>query len=461
MPSSEAPSFTLPAFYGSSATTLTVGEGRLARPKFRYTASLSIGYDDNIFQTPNDPQGVPDQEVQVLVDPGTPPTVEIVPIFVDTIRIGQGGIRIPVRQVVGFREVVTPGTDPVIENQVIPGTPPAERQDSLVTKAGLGFDVQLYSPRSLFTFDIHANADHFWDRPGPKQTDYNGGVTFSFLYRFTPRMQFTAQINAAYLSQPDLARINTPQEQGGGAYINSNAKLDLSYRWTPRLTSVASVSSNALLFQETAEESGNYSETIFGTELRYLWSPRMTVLGEVRYSTITYDQDPTRDSTTAYVLLGLETRLSARFSGTLRLGQSVRTFEQSGQRAMTPYMETSIAYKTGPTSVLNWNTRFGFEEPASAMDERLVFRSGLSYAQAFSPRLSGQASLNFLHDITTTEGAEEESVQDTIDGTLRLEYSVTKRFTLNSTYTYTTLITNQKLRDYYRSRLFIGGEYTF
>jgi hypothetical protein len=42
------------------------GEGRLARPKFRYTGSVSFGYDDNILQTPTNSPGTPDTVVTVV-----------------------------------------------------------------------------------------------------------------------------------------------------------------------------------------------------------------------------------------------------------------------------------------------------------------------------------------------------------------------------------------------------------
>lgn len=463
VPDAAPPSFTLPGFYGASSTSLTAGEGRLARPRFRYTVSVSSGYDDNTLQTPTKSEGTPAIFQDVLVDPGTPATLQEVPVFSTIITIGQGGLIIPVTVQTGTRLQVIPGTDPKFRRVLVQeATPKQERSGSAVTRGSAGFDLQLFSSRALFTFDLNVGADHYWTRPTRKQTDYNGAVVFSFLYRVTPRLQFTAQLNAAYLTQPDLSRINTPQDQSGGAYINSNAKLDLSYRWSPRFSTVTSLSDNALLYQDKLQQAGDYNEIVVGNEFRYLTSPRLTLLAEARYSSTTYDQDQTRDSTAIFLLLGAEAQFSRRFSGSLRLGESLQTFTEMNETSTTPYLEGSVGFRLGPTSVVNLNTRFGFEAPSTAGTESLVYRIGLSYSQAFSPRLSGGASANYLHNTTSTIGADTtEDVTNTYDLNLQLNYLVTRDFSLNANYSFTTLISEQGFRDYYRSRFFLGGSYTF
>jgi hypothetical protein len=445
---SSAPSFTLPGFYGSSATTYTAGQGRLARPRFRYRAELAVGYDDNALQTPS--QLSPEQRLQISLP--TPPTLE--PIIENRIRIGQGGVVQVVPVVVGFREV----KGKPAKFQTIA---PQKRTGSIFSRGSFGLDIQLFSPRSLFTFDLNGNVDHYLNRPGLDQTEYNAGVALSYLYRITPRMQTTAQFSAAYLTQPDYSRINTPDVANVGAYINANVKLDLTYRWTPRFTSVLSLSDNALIYEAKTQEGNNYNDTVFGTELRYLWSPRFTALAEVRHSTIKYTTSSVLNSQTLFLLLGSEFKLTQRLAASVRVGESFRTFEQGGDTATTPYMETSLGYRLTQGTVVNWSMRFGFEEPFAAGVERIVFRTGLSLAQVFTARLNGVASLNLLHETNTFEGTQTESTSDIFDATVRLEYAISKRFSVNATYTYTKRGTSEGFIDYDRNRFFIGAQYSF
>jgi len=451
---SESPSFTLPGFYGSSATTFVAGEGRLARPRFRVNLSVAQGYDDNVLQTPTNGEDIPGVEVII---PGTEEPARLEPIFGTRVRRVPGGGLVTETVVVGFKSI--PAKPP--KTEIIGAIEAPERRASLVTQSGIQFDMQIFTRRSLFTFDVSANASHYWDRPGPEETDYNGSVAFSFLYRVAPRMQFTAQLNAAYLSQPDISRINTPQNQLGSSYLNANFKMDLSYRWAPRLTSLVSFSDNYLGYTEKAQQTGNYNDTLFGTELRYLWGPRLTLLGELRYSIIAYEQSPTLDASTVFALLGAEFRVSNKFAGSIRVGQATRSFEEGGEKSSTPYLESNFVYRVAPASVLNLSNRFGFEETGRVGDERQVLRTTLSYAQLFSPRLSSIASLTYLHEVNTTAGLDETNTVDTLDLTTRLEYRMTRNFSLSASYTFTNLTNSTGFGEYYRNRLFLGGEYVF
>jgi hypothetical protein len=410
---------------------------------------MSVGYDDNVLQAPTEPGPVQ----ECLVSLPTPDTVE--PIFENRIRIGQGGQREVVQVVVGLRTVKgEPARFETIQ--------PQERVGSFFTRASAGVDIQLYSARSLFTFDINGSADHYFSRPGDKQTDYTGSFGLTYLYRLTPRMQATAQVSASYLTQPDFSRINSSAAVNAGAYITYNSRFDLSYRWAPRFTTLFSLSDGGLFYEDEQLAAINYNDTTVGTEFRFLWSPRFTALAEVRASITQYADNPILDSHTYYLLLGSEFKLTQRLSASLRLGESMRSFDESETgAAATPYVEGNVAYRLAIGTVVNWNVRFGFEEPFSPGLERQVFRSGISLAQVFSARLNGFLSINVAHETNTFEATNTESTGDYFDANLRFEYAITKRFSLNATYSYSQRTTSDKVTDFYRNRFFFGAEYTF
>lgn len=479
-PTRAAPTtFSLPGLYGSGPVEFVAGQGRLARPRFRFTVSGSIGFDDNVFQTPTNARGVPDQTVKVLVSPETPDTtMEVV--------IPSGDPLIPDRTTT----VVVPGQKAKFRNERIPGVPAPERTSSLITRAQADWNIQFASRRDLFTFDFSGGAGYYWDRPGDK-TDYTASLALIYLRKLTPRAQFTANINASYQRQPDYAQISGPSSNSGGEYLYANAKADLSYRLTPRFSTVTSVAYNAVHYLEQEQETGDFGETTFGTELRYLFSPRFTLLGEVRYSSSMHQADEARDTTTFYALLGGELRLSRRFVATLRVGEAIQTYEESGQSNSSPYVEGTLSYLLARGTALQWNLRYGYEESGSADSERLVARTGLSLTQIFSPRFQGALSLNLLRSTTTTDSevavAQEpsdvtigvdglpvatttdvrtrtvtaEDVQDTIDATLSFQYVLTRRWSFNLSYSYTMVLGPSELNDYYRQRVFFGAEYLF
>jgi opacity protein-like surface antigen len=460
-PAAEAPaSFSVSPGYGQAAQIFISGEGRLARPKFTTRASVSMGFDDNIFQTPTNPSDIPEQRFQQQVSAGNPEQVFFVPVPATRRpqRIGAPIRPAPTPQ--QFRRVVIPATEPEFEEIVIPGSPAPKRKASAIARSSLSFEAQTATRRSVFTFDANVNADYYFSRPG-KKTDYNGSLALIYLKRITPRLQFSGSVSAVYLQQPDLARINTPTDLGSGSYFNVLSKFDLSYRWKPRFSTVTSFSYNALKFEDETSQVNDYNEYALGTEFRYLWSPRLTVLIEGRYSQFLYENSPFRDSHTVFALTGFDLTLTRRAAATVRFGTAMRTFDESGVSSVTPYLESTLNYQLGRASYLQWSSRFGFEEPPDEKTEVLTLRTGLSVRHFFSPRLRGTLAANVLHQVATTEAGDNDTTRSTFDTSLGMEYSLTRDWSFNFTYSFTTVFGEPNDSDYFRNRLFLGANYEF
>jgi len=499
-------SFSVPGFYGRGPQQYTVGEGRLARPRFRTTLTVSQGYDDNVFQTPTNAKGTPDQEVKVLVRPATRSSIQYV-------TVPSGDPLVPDETTA----VEVSGQKAKFQTTRIPGIPAPEREGSWVTRTELGFDVQFASRRSLFTFDLTAGNSYYWNRTGTK-ADNTASLAMVYLNKLSGRTQFTMALNTSYQSQPDFSVPNQPTSNNVGSYIPLNAKADLSHRLTPRFSGVASVSYNGIYYMEKSEQTGNYTETTFGTELRYLFSPRLTLLGEMRYSSQTHKNDSALDTNTTYLLAGGELTLTRRFTATLRLGEALQIFTEDGQSQSAPYGEATLSYRLTRGTTISWNGRYGYEVAGTADSRLLVGRTGLQLSHIFSPRLQGTLSLNLSHSVTETTsdvvvGATEptptttpepapapapaatatdptaaatgtqtasttpaepakpkkpktervttESVQDTLDASLSFQYILSRRWTLSLNYSYTMVVGPEDTSDYYRQRVFLGAEYQF
>jgi hypothetical protein len=460
-------SFTVPGFYGRGTHSFTVGEGRLARPRFRFSGNISAGYDDNVFQTPTHGPSSPAQKVEVLETPGSPAAnVQVlvpsgdpnVPDSIETVRI--------------------PAVAPKFRTVKIPAVPEAQRIASWITRTDAKWDVQFANRRTLFTFDLGGGLDYYWNRPGKKQ-DYTGSLSMVYLRKLSGRLQFTAAVDASYQSQPDFSQPNVPTSSNVGSYLTANMKADISYRLTPRFSTVTSVSYNTLLYQENTQSADNYATTTFGTELRYLFSPRLTLLGELRYSSNAHDNTTALDTTNYYALLGGELTLSRRFTASLRLGEVVQEFSDSGDKQSSPYLEASLSYRLAQQTILSWNARYGYEESGAVNTRTLVARTGLQLTQIFTPRFQGVLTANFLRnnstfngpvsELVSTNGTETtvthhatiETTEDTLDTSLGFYYTLDRHWTLNMTYSYTMFMGAASTLDYYRQRVFLGAAYQF
>jgi outer membrane autotransporter protein len=109
------------------------------------------------------------------------------------------------------------------------------------------------------------------------------------------------------------------------------------------------------------------------------------------------------------------------------------------------------------------NSRLGFEEPQDANSEVLVFRTNVSAVQAFTARLRGSASLGFIHRVTSsTQSLNNTDITgETYTFDLGLDYALTKKFSVNGSYSFVNDISSLQGSDYYRNQFFLGAQYTF
>jgi hypothetical protein len=420
--------------------------------------SATIGFDDNIFQTPTKAEATPDVVIQQQVTAGTEAQIILVPVK-DTRprRITFG----PELKPLPPRQVIIPAVDPQFEEIVIPGSPKPKRQASAISRETISLQAQTATRRTVFTFDLNANTDYYWNRPG-KKSEYNGSLAIRYLHRFTPRLQVTASLDTSYLSQPDLTQINTPTNTGNGNYLTTSGKADLSYRWAPRFSTVASLTYNQLSFEEKVREIGDYMGYGLGLSVNYLWSPKLTAVLEGRYAHIAYPNNSALDSTTYSVLIGADLSLSRRTAATIRVGEAIRSFDESGEKSSAPYLETTLNYQLARASVLSWTNRFGFEEPPDPSTEVLTLRSNLAVTHSFSPRLRGSLSVNAIHRSTKNKVADTTSTDDTLDTGMSFNYTLTRKWNFSLSYSYTAVFFDPiDSSNYFRNHLFAGFDYGF
>jgi hypothetical protein len=426
----------------------TAGQGRLARPRFRYTVSASIGFDDNVFSTPTDIQD------QVFIIPRTPTIRGQTVSFRN--EISNIGNSFTITQVPVFQDVVLfEGTD---EQRIV--IPAEERQASFITELSGSAQVTFVNRRTVFVMDLNAGVEAYWDRPNDTY-DPTGTLSLTYIQRVSPRVQVSARATAQYTNQPDLSRAGGNRTANSGNTFSSSAKLDLSYQWSSRFSTVSSVSATSLTYEEEAFASRDYRDVGLGNEFRWRYSPRITLVAENRYSQISYPDAEGQNANTLFFLLGADTRLSGRLSASTRLGYSLRTFETTGEQSTAPYGELTMTYRINAASSLSLNSRFGFEPSVDGASETTSFRLGLTYSQAFNSRFSYSSSVNLSHRVLTVSSSDSQFTDDSVDFSLSLNYILSRRWSTSLSYNFTTLITELGFSDYYRNRLFLRSSYEF
>jgi len=292
------------------------------------------------------------------------------------------------------------------------------------------------------------------------QNETAGNVTMSLTHNFSTRLSFYASIYAAYQNEPNF-QSNVGPENVRTAFFDTRDIFSLTYRWSTRLTSVTSYTFERVKYDQSSVGAGqDRIDSTLGEQLVFNLTSRTGLVGEYRYETITYDTAPI-DSTTHFLLAGINHNLTEHFIVHLRAGESFRSLENAGDSAL-PYFEGSLDYVRSNHS-LNWVTSYGFESPTTGdATTTKTLRTGVNLTYGLTSRISSVAGIYYHHDDNEGgTGTGSTGTQDAFDLNLGLRYTINKHFTLHLDYNHTTQSSMGSIPGYSRNRYFAGVTYTY
>lgn len=286
------------------------------------------------------------------------------------------------------------------------------------------------------------------------RNDVDGNVTMSLTHNFSTRLSFYASVFAAYQSQPNY-QSNVGPENVVSDHFYTNDIFSLTYHWSTRFSMITSYTFNRVMYAQAS--IGNFQDRFDNTlseEFQFSLSRRTNLVGEYRFETINYDTAP-NDSTTHFILGGINHNLTEHLIVHVRAGESFRSLEDDGSMA-SPYVESVVDYVSSNHS-LSWSSSYGYESPtADGVTTTKTWRTGLLLTYDLTSRLRSMASVYYHHD--QNEGA---SSQDSFDLTLGLRYMLNKHFSVGLNYNHTTLGSMGSTPGYSENRWSGGVTYTY
>ncbi len=205
--------------------------------------------------------------------------------------------------------------------------------------------------------------------------DKNGNVTLSLTHNFSTRLSFYASVYAAYQTEPDF-KSDVGPENVRADHFDTIDIFAVTYQWLPRFSTVTNFTFQRVKYADAS--IGMTSDRIdytFGEALQFSLTRRTNLIGDYRYQITDYDTAP-NDSTTHYLLGGIDHHLTEHLIVHARGGPSLRSLKNDGD-STSPYFEGSLEYIRSNHS-LNWTTSYGFEAPTEAnTSTRQTFRTGV------------------------------------------------------------------------------------
>jgi hypothetical protein len=310
------------------------------------------------------------------------------------------------------------------------------------------------SPRTQVSLTTGGGFTYYFNRTGYNPSAYLG---LSLTHKPSRRMTLSLSVFASYQSQPDLST-NLGSNQQLGAFIHSTDLISLSYSWTPRFSTVSSYTFGLLKYDGSAGALENRLEHTFAEQFQYLLWPTTTGVAEYRFGIIDYESAPL-DSTTNFLLAGLNHTFTPRLNANFRGGVELRSSEGNGFQP-GPYFESSLTYVLRHNGSLIWTNSYSIEESnIPGTSGAPAFRTGLTLNYGFTGRLSASLPLFYVHSGNQSGGSSSSS-EDTLDIGPSLNYSINRHFSANLGYHYTE-VSGSVSSSYSRNNYFAGLNFSF
>ncbi len=336
--------------------------------------------------------------------------------------------------------------------------------DSFYSGGNVTFNYKVGNERTQISLEAFGGLTYYYNRPFGRQLDDSLGFSLTASHQATPRLGLAANVYLTYQTEPDFAT-GFGVNRRSGNYFYTADKFSLSYRWTPRFSTVTSYTLGVVSYDDSAVAAyEDRFEHTFGNEFRYLILPTTSVIGEYRYQIVDYETAG-RDSTTHFILAGVDQRFNPRFSASARGGAQLREIDGFSERT-SPYGEATLNYALGERTSLSWSNRYGLDQPdVAGLASRTTFRSVVGGQYAFSPRFGANFSGFYEHDENEENVAPFSFVpgfnEDIIDLGVGVRFEFNRFVAGLAGYNHTEVLSDISLREYDRNRYYIGLNASF
>lgn len=362
-------------------------------------------------------------------------------------------------------------------------------QESFFTNAALGLTYNFGNARTRLSLNAGAGVTYYFDReqddlPGGGDDDFedydvNAFVGFNITHKATPRLTLGASLLASYQSQPDFSTFNnntfSANRRSQDFFFSSN-RFSAGYAWAPRFSTVTSYTLGYVDYDDAiiSNFQDRFEHTI-GNEFRFLVAPVTTLVGEYRFGIVDYTDDgdfgATRDSTSHFLLAGVDHSFSPRFNISTRAGVEFRSFDHDDNNGFFdededrthPYAEATLNYALAQSTSIALFGRYSLEQPDVPDSlSRSTYRTGLTVRHAFTSRITGGLNFSYQHDDNDGNSVVSGFDEDSFDISVSVRYAINRNFALDAGYHHTEVISDESLfREFSRNRYYVGATFTF
>jgi len=332
--------------------------------------------------------------------------------------------------------------------------------DSFFIQGGLGAAFQSADQVTPWNLGLDFGTVYYLDDTNRSDdTDYSARASFNVSHAFSERLKLTNNFYLTYEVEPNFGTGASTALRNGQYFYGYN-NLAVSYAWSERFSTTTSYTVDGIKYDDelTAATEDRFSH-IVSQQFSWAWNQTLKIVGEYRFRKVMYDRAPT-DSTSHFVLAGLDKAWSERTNGSFRAGAEMYQSDRSDEIA--PYFEAALSHATSEKTTLNVFSSVGFDgSELGNYGSRYSYRLGANATNQVSKRLAINGGLNYAYSTFEGVGADPDVNEHELSATAGLGYRLWDNVSMDASYSYTLLTSDDALRDYDRNRVSLGLSASF
>ncbi|MEM9080821.1 MAG: outer membrane beta-barrel protein [Verrucomicrobiota bacterium] len=346
---------------------------------------------------------------------------------------------------------------------------------SLYTSAFVRATMTSVSPRTTWDLYAQAGAIYYVDGIDSSAIDDltpNFRLGLNVTHRVNERLRLSSRNWVAYELEPDY-KWGAAGGREVGNYFRWSSDNSVGYRWTDRFATITGIGFYGVNFEDA--DRSDYTRYQLYNQFRYRVSPVTVLTGSYRYGMT--DADAGGETTSHYILGGVEHRISPTSAIVLRAGAQINE-PDNGDTTTKPFFEATLRSSLTEQlrarafvrySTENWNKRIQNLGNSATYGQNQTFRLGAQLDYAVNPRLSFFVGVNYImsdyEDLVAFTG-NGNTFGDVSEDTLNLSfggsYQINDNLYLTGSYNYTTTSSDvSSNREYDRNRVQVGVQATF
>jgi opacity protein-like surface antigen len=291
-------------------------------------------------------------------------------------------------------------------------------------------------------------------------TFYNARVAFNISHQMSQRLKFSDNFYITYEAQPNIAMGGTTT-LFNGQYLYGFNNFNVSYAWSQRFSTTTSYTVDGIRYEdEITSAAEDRLSHLVAQQFSYALTKRTSLTGEYRYRTTRFSNASGKDFSSQFALAGVDHAWSERMTGSFRAGAEFFKSERVSNTA--PYAEVALNYAVARQTQARWFGSMGFDgAELGNYESRRSIRTGVNVSHQVTKKLGVNAGVQYAFSDFDGGTVLPDVSEHTLLLSAGVNYRILENLSVDASYNYSTLMSDDAVREFQRNNVSLGMTASF